>query len=288
MPRAITPLSELPLSNDFMFCEVMRQPEVCKLFLEALLETDIARIEYITKQEDLADDFLSHGIRLDVYLNDAKGTRYNIEMQKTNRGCLMRRIRYYQSGIDRRFLEKNADYEQLPESYVIFVCDFDCYQAGLACYERVSHIKGRDDLNYDDGSHVLILNSRYQTPNTSQPMLEFLDYIRTNNDTQQPASTLAQKTIQAVHHIRYDKSKEVPYMTYTMKLRDALEEGREEGREQGREEGREQGREEGIRALIMALRQLSIAPEVILQQLESAFGLSPQAAQEKLAQYGDC
>ncbi len=64
-------------------------------------------------------------------------------------------------------------------------------------------------------------------------------------------------------------------MTYAMKIRDALEEGREEGRE------------EGVRAMITAFQQLSITPEVILQQLESAFGLSPQDAREKLAQYGD-
>ena len=33
----IIPLSELPLSNDFMFSQVMRSEEICKLFLEALL-----------------------------------------------------------------------------------------------------------------------------------------------------------------------------------------------------------------------------------------------------------
>ena len=71
MPTTITPLSQLPLSDDFMFGEVMRQPEVCRLFLECLLEKEIARIEYINKQEDMSDDVSGHGIRLDVYLNDA-------------------------------------------------------------------------------------------------------------------------------------------------------------------------------------------------------------------------
>ena len=70
MPTNITPLSQLPLSDDFMFGEVMRQPKVCQLFLESLLGKDIARIEYISKQEDLTDDVSGHGIRLDVYLND--------------------------------------------------------------------------------------------------------------------------------------------------------------------------------------------------------------------------
>ncbi len=38
MPKqyTITPLSELPLWNDFMFGQVMRTEKICKLFLEAL------------------------------------------------------------------------------------------------------------------------------------------------------------------------------------------------------------------------------------------------------------
>lgn len=32
MSTTIIPLSQLPLSDDFMFGEVMRQPEVCQLF----------------------------------------------------------------------------------------------------------------------------------------------------------------------------------------------------------------------------------------------------------------
>ena len=151
----------------------MRQPKVCQLFLESLLGKDIARIEYISKQEDLTDDVSGHGIRLDVYLNDAAGTHYDIEMQKTSSKGLERRIRYYQGGIDRRCLGKGLDYTDLPESYVIFVCDFDYYHAGLARYERVSSINGREDIAYDDGSHAIILNSRYQEGNAPQPILEF-------------------------------------------------------------------------------------------------------------------
>ena len=44
----------------------------------------------------------------------------------------------YQSAIDRNFLEKGEDYENLPESYIIFVCDFDYYDLGFASYERES------------------------------------------------------------------------------------------------------------------------------------------------------
>lgn len=281
MPTTITPLSQLPLSDDFMFGEVMRQPEVCQLFLECLLEKEIARIEYISKQEDLSDDVSGHGIRLDVYLNDAAGTHYDIEMQKTSSQGLERRIRYYQGGIDRRCLGKGLDYTDLPESYVIFVCDFDYYHSGLARYERMSCINGREDIVYDDGSHAIILNSRYREGNAPSPILEFLDYVRTNNDQLQPSSELVQRTKQAVHTVRSDRTKEVSYMTWAMKTRDLLRQGREEGREEGRMEMRE----EGIKALVVTLKELSHAPDLVIQKVAEQFGLSAEEAEEKMKLY---
>ena len=46
--RKIIPLSQLPLKDDFMFGEVMRNEKVCKLFLEALLGKKIARIVHFS------------------------------------------------------------------------------------------------------------------------------------------------------------------------------------------------------------------------------------------------
>lgn len=285
MSTTITPLSQLPLSDDFMFGEVMRQPDVCRLFLECLLEKDIARIEYISKQEDMTDDVSGHGIRLDVYLNDAAGTHYDIEMQKISSNGLERRIRYYQSGIDRRCLGKGLDYTELPESYVIFICDFDYYHAGLARYERISRINGHKDIVYDDGSHAIILNSHYEEGNAPAPILEFLDYVRTNNDQLQPSSELVQRAKQAVHTVRNDRTKEVSYMTWAMKTRDLLRQGREEGRAEGREEGRAEMREEGIKALVVTLKGLSQTPNLAVQKVIEQFGLSAAEAEEKTKLY---
>lgn len=241
----ITPLRELPLSNNFMFGEVMRHPDISKLFLERLLQKEIAKVVYIGKEEDLSDGYLYHGIRLDVYLNDAEGTRYDIEMQRTNQAGLEKRIRYYQSGIDRSFLERHADYEELPESFVIFLCDFDYYKAGLACYERESTVKGCPQISYADGSHAIILNSRYRTANADPEIIEFLDYIRTQDDQLPTTGALVEKAKELVQLVRHDQTKEVPYMTWAMSLRDARKEGRLEGRQEGLQEGHLAGLQEG-------------------------------------------
>ena len=231
--RKIIPLSELPLADDFMFGEVMRREDICILFLEALLGKQIDHIEYIERQQDLSDDYESHGIRLDVYLKDEKGTVYNIEMQRFSGDNLEMRVRYYQSGIDRRTLEKGVHYADLKESYVIFVCAFDYFEHGLAVYERKSFMMGakEDDysIEYEDGSHIFFLNSKYKTGNADRAILEYLDYLRTDDNTRQYNSKLVQRVKEAVEDVRHDKSKEEPYMTMTMKLEDMHRAGYREG-----------------------------------------------------------
>jgi predicted transposase/invertase (TIGR01784 family) len=229
----ITPLRELPLSDNFMFAQVMRQPDICQQFLEELLGVSIARLEFIGKERDISDGDDYHGIRLDIYVNDAAQTRYNIEMQNTRQKDLERRVRYYQSGIDRNFLAKGADYSELPESYIIFICDFDDYRRGLACYERIWKIKDAEDLIVSDGSHSIILNSRYKKDNVSPAIKDFLDYIRTKDDRYPYTSDLVKRAVAEVERIRESKTLEVTYMTWKMSMRDERMLGREEGREEG-------------------------------------------------------
>ncbi len=47
--------AELLLANDFIFGEVVRQPENVKPLLEAVLEKKIAGTAYIEKQQDIRD-----------------------------------------------------------------------------------------------------------------------------------------------------------------------------------------------------------------------------------------
>lgn len=215
----IIPLSELPLRNDFMFGEVMRTSEICHLFLEELLGVCIRRIEFIDKQKDLSDSYAHHGIRLDVYLKDEAGTVFNVEMQSVKNDDLPKRARFYQGAIDRSELPKAVNYDELPESYVIFVCDFDYFHIGKAVGERVSFLKSTETV-YDDGTHVFFLNSHYTEGNASASILEFLDMIRTN-DFEKPYETpLGQKAKARVQAVRSDKELEVSYMTLAQKMLD--------------------------------------------------------------------
>ena len=252
----IIPLSELPLHSDFMFGQVMRSEGICKLFLEALLDVSIQRIEYLDMQKDFTDSYEYHSIRLDVYLKDDKGTVFNVEIQAERRDELPKRVRFYQSGIDRGELPKGADYANLSESYIVFVCNFDYFHIGKAVGERVSFLKDTD-VPYEDGSHVFFLNSRYTEANASKPILEFLDLIRTNDVGHPYETPLARKARKRMQEIRSDKELEVSYMTFAQKMLDE--------RRIGYAEGREEGREETLRANIAALKGF-LDPAVIAER----------------------
>ena len=254
----VIPLSELPLHSDFMFGQVMRSEEICKLFLEALLDVFIQRIEFLDQQKDLTDSYEYHGIRLDVYLKDEAGTVFNVELQAERRNDLQKRVRFYQSGIDRSELPKGADYADLSESYIIFVCNFDYFHIGKAVGERVSFLKDTDVV-YEDGSHVFFLNSRYTEPNASKPILEFLDLIRTNDLEKAYETTLARETRKRIQLVRSDKELEVSYMTLAQKMMDE--------RRMGYTEGREDGIEEGLRKAIIALKGV-LDPSVIAERFQ--------------------
>ena len=258
----IVPLSELPLHSDFMFGQVMRSEGICSLFLEALLGVSIQRIEFLDRQKDFTDSYEYHGIRLDVYLKDEAGTVFNVEIQAERRDDLPKRVRYYQSGIDRGELPKGADYAELSDSYIIFVCDFDYFHIGKAVGERVSFLKGTD-VAYEDGSHVFFLNSRYTEPNASKPILEFLDLVRTNDLEKSYETTLAREAGKRMREVRSDKELEVSYMTLAQKMLDE----RKIGYAEGRAEGREEGREEVLKENIAALKGL-IDPAVIAERFK--------------------
>lgn len=264
----IIPLREQTLANDFVFSAVMREGDVCKLFLEELLGFSIAELQFIEAQKVIDDAYDSHGIRLDILAKDTDGNAYNIEMQKAKDPALAKRARYYQSAIDRHMLAEGTPYEQLPRCIVIFICMFDLFGAGQAVYRVRSRIDELPGVDYDDGRTTYFLNSKYKVPNTVDAVTEFLDCV--NGEEQNHESGLAQMTVDMLDRVRYDKEQEEAYMTLSMKLQDCRRESYAQGHAEGRTQGRIGERLDTIRMLMqngMSTAQIARMYQMTEQQL---------------------
>lgn len=63
---------------------------------------------------------------------------------------------------------------------------------------------------------------------------------------------------------------------------EGIELGIQTGILQGRKEGREEGREEGIRGTVSVLKDLGIAPQIILKKIQEQYNLSPEISKKYL------
>lgn len=219
----------LELKDDFMFGVVMRNPRYCKPFLETILGIRISHLEYPASQQtiDLSADAKS--VRLDVYVEDGKGTVYNVEMQTTPRRNLPKRMRYYQGMIDLSILEKGEDYKGLKRSFIIFICTFDLFGQGRHVYTFENRCIQDLELPLGDEATKIILNTKGTMDDVSPEMKHLLDFI----DGQKPEDNFTTELSEAVKTVRDNAKWRLDYMTLQMSYQEKYEEGMECGLVEG-------------------------------------------------------
>ena len=71
---------DLTIADDFMFCKVMQNEDICKQFLEMVLSDKIGKIAYLAPQNSVAPGIEAKSVRLDLLVKDEAGKSYDIEM----------------------------------------------------------------------------------------------------------------------------------------------------------------------------------------------------------------
>ncbi len=232
-------LQDLTIKNNFMFAAVMMVPENCKGFLEIALGIEIAEI-HIDKEKCLIYHPDFHGIRMDVYAADEHRTHYNIEMQAKTCSDIKRRARYYGSQMDMELLEKGIDYELLPNSYVIFVCDYDPFGEKKYVYTQKKVCEESPTVDMDDGSYALFLSTKgTNRDEVPKELVEFLDFVGKplEESEKKTASAFVGQLQDTVRRIKADREMGARYMTFQQFIKDERKEAMEIGRAEGRAEG---------------------------------------------------
>lgn len=170
-------LEGLTLSDNFIFCKVMMNKELCRKILSEILGEEVSRVEYPQYEKVVQARYDAKSIRLDVYLRDGDETVYNVEMQNINNDCIPKRGRYYQDLIDLDLLEKGAYYSELNKGIVIFICTFDLYNLDLYKYTFTNQCKEIANLEYGDETTKIIVNSKGTKGEVSEDFKVFLKAV---------------------------------------------------------------------------------------------------------------
>lgn len=106
-------------------------------------------------------NLLKRSVKLDILAVDSGMRRYNIEIQRADAGAGKKRARFYSGMMDANFLDKGTDWNDLPETYVIFITENDVVGRGEPLYE-VERCYLKTGESFGDGSHIIYVNGAYR------------------------------------------------------------------------------------------------------------------------------
>ena len=242
-------LEELTIKDNFMFGAVMTEPENCKGLLEMVLEKPIGKV-VVSKEKSMVYHPEYKGVRLDVYAKDEENTHYNVEMQVVKKPALGRRSRYYQSQLDMELLLGGQNYGDLPDTYVIFICDFDPFGEKKYRYRFQTRCADSDTCELDDGRRILFLSTcgenEREIPKELRAFLRFVKASRAESEEDFQDDYVKQLQ-QAVRRVKESREMEGRHMIWKEMLEDEYAEGKREGLQEGLREGKREGLQEGKR-----------------------------------------
>jgi len=252
-------LKELTLKDNFMFGAVMCHEENCRRLLEMILQFPIERVE-VSKEKSIVFHPEYKGVRLDVYAKDEHNTHYNVEMQSVQKSTLSKRTRYYHSQIDMELLLCGADYSELPDTYVIFICDFDPFGEGKYRYTFEQRCKEVSELKLMDGSRSIFLNTCGENEKeVSKELVTFLKYLKA--DLQESIGEFEDDFVkslqQSVQKTKESRGREERLMGWYDLVQEELAEARAEGRALGIAEGKTEGKAEAVLELLQQVGNVS-------------------------------
>ena len=243
------------LDDDFLTKCFEGDPKYIQLVLWIVLEMpDFVVVDVRTQV--FVENLLNRSVRLDVLATDSAGRKINVEIQRSDKGAGRKRARYNSSMMDANLLRKGEKFDELPETYVVFITEHDVIGDGQPLYKIERYISG-SNKKFDDGSHILYVNGAYRDETPIGKLMH--DFSCTAPDDMY-YDELAER-------VRFFKeSKEgIAIMCKVM------EDMRNKSLQEGIEQGMKQGVKEGMKRA--ALRMLQ-AGKYALEEVAEISGLS--------------
>ncbi len=148
------------LDDDFMSKVFENDIECTEFLLHIIMDKPDLKVEQVRTQYAIKN-LLGRSVRLDIYATDSTQKKYNIEVQRADKGAGAKRARYNSSVIDTNSLLAGAEFEELPETYVIFITENDVMGVNQPIY-HVERVVKETGNAFGDGAHIIYVNGAYR------------------------------------------------------------------------------------------------------------------------------
>ena len=160
--RYLELIAGLRLMDDNFFSEALDgKIAPVQYILNTILERDDLRVLHTEAQVEYKSA-TRRSIKLDIRAVDTEGRVMDIEIQRAEQGAGVRRARFHSSMIDRTLLDKGDNFEDLVDTYVIFITEKDKFGAGLPLYHVERTIPELNHTVFGDGAHIIYVNGEFR------------------------------------------------------------------------------------------------------------------------------
>ena len=153
------------IDDDFMTVCFNDYVEGAELLLKIILDRDDLKVSEV-KTQKVMKNLQGRDIWLDIYATDSEGKKYDIEIQRADKGAHRKRARFHSCLIDSDILNSGEDFTDMHESYVIFITENDV----LGLNEPIYHIDRmirEGNVEFNDGEHIIYVNGSMKTKDTA-------------------------------------------------------------------------------------------------------------------------
>ena len=148
------------LDDDFLTKCFEGDTASIELVLQIVLEKPDLKVLDVRTQV-FVENLLNRSVRFDILATDSAGAKINVEIQRADKGAGRKRARYNSSMMDATLLKKGDDFDNLPETWVVFITENDVIGKGLPLYPVERWFLGTGE-RFEDGSHILYVNGAYR------------------------------------------------------------------------------------------------------------------------------
>nr|WP_288548306.1 Rpn family recombination-promoting nuclease/putative transposase [uncultured Blautia sp.] len=207
--------------SDIFMRNVFKQRECLEYVLQVIMEKPDLRVIDQVIQKDYKN-LQGRSAIMDCVARDSEDKQFNVEIQQDNEGASPKRARYHSGLMDMNTLNPGQDFDELPESYVVFITRDDILGYGLPIYHINKQIKEVGE-SFQDEAHIIYVNSRKQE---DTELGRLMHDLHCKNADEMHSPVLAKR----VHELK-DTRKGVELMCHEMEK--IYSEGMENGEKRG-------------------------------------------------------
>lgn len=153
-------LKELTIMSDIFMRNVLKKRECVEYVLQVIMDKrDLKIIDQIIQKD--YKNLQGRSAVLDCVVKDSEGKVMDVEIQQGNEGASPKRARYHSGLMDMNILNAGQDFDDLPESYVIFITSEDVLGYELPIYHVDRRITEVNE-EFNDDAHIIYVNSKKQ------------------------------------------------------------------------------------------------------------------------------